>query len=71
MREVYRMLVESRAAASLPKGLGDPLRFGVNATRASVERMIAYSFDQGLISRRPTVDDVYADAVRILGRAAD
>ena len=71
VREVYRMLVESRAAASLPKGLDDPLRFGVNATRASVERMIAYSFDQGLISRRPTVDEVYADAVRILGPAAD
>jgi len=71
VREVYRMLVESRAAASLPNALDDPLRFGVKATRASVERMIAYSFDQGLISRRPTVDEVYAEAVRILGPAAD
>jgi 4,5-dihydroxyphthalate decarboxylase len=71
VREVYRLLVESRAAASLPKGLDDPLRFGVNATRASVERMIAYSFDQRLIIRRPSVDDVYAEAVRILGPAAD
>jgi 4,5-dihydroxyphthalate decarboxylase len=71
VREVYRLLKESRAAATLPAGLDDPLRFGVNATRGSIERMIAYSFDQGLISRRPTVDDVYADAVRILGPAAD
>lgn len=70
VREVYRMLVESRAAASLPHGLDDPLRFGVNATRASVERMIEYSFQQQLISRRPTADDVYAEAVRILGPAA-
>jgi hypothetical protein len=33
--------------------------------------MIAYSFDQGLISRRPDVDEVFAEAVRILGAAAD
>jgi hypothetical protein len=33
--------------------------------------MIAYSFDQRLITRRPSVDDVYAEAVRILGPAAD
>jgi 4,5-dihydroxyphthalate decarboxylase len=71
VREVYRLLKESRAAAALPAGVDDPLRFGVTATRGSIERMIAYSFDQGLISRRPTVDDVFADAVRILGQAAD
>ena len=71
VREVYRLLEESRAAASLPAGVDDPVRFGVNATRESVERMIAYSFDQGLISRRPTVDEVFADAVRILGPAAN
>ena len=70
VREVYRLLVESRAAASLPHGLDDPLRFGVQATRASVEHMIEYSFQQQLISRRPSVDEVYADAVRILGAAA-
>jgi 4,5-dihydroxyphthalate decarboxylase len=71
VREVYRLLKESRAAASLPAGVDDPLRFGVTATRSSVERMIAYSFDQGLISRRPDVDEVFAEAVRILGAAAD
>ena len=71
VREVYRLLKESRAAASLPAGVDDPLRFGVNATRGSVERMIACSFDQGLISRRPPVDDVFAEAVRVLGPAAD
>ena len=71
VREVYRLLVESRAAASLPNGADDPLRFGVHATRGSVERMIEYAFQQQLISRRPSVDDVYSDAVRILGSAAD
>ena len=72
VREVYRLLKESRAAAPIPVGgADDPLRFGVNATRSSVERMIAYSFDQGLITRRPSVDEVFAEAVRILGAAAD
>lgn len=70
VREVYRMLTESRAAAALPTGPDDPLRFGVGATRDSLEQMIAYAFDQGLISRRPTADALFADAVRILGAAA-
>src|SRR6266850_2305575 len=31
VREVYRALKESRAAAALPAGVDDPLRFGVGA----------------------------------------
>jgi len=65
------VLQESRARAALPSGADDPLRFGVSATRRSLEQAIAYSHQQGLISRRPTVDELYADAVRILGAAAD
>jgi 4,5-dihydroxyphthalate decarboxylase len=71
VREVYRLLKESRAAAALPTGADDPLRFGVSATRQSLEHVILYSHQQGLISRRPTVDELFADAVRILGTAAD
>lgn len=70
VREVYRLLKESRAAAALPTGADDPLRFGVNATRRSLEQVILYAHQQGLISRRPTVDELFADAVRILGTAA-
>jgi 4,5-dihydroxyphthalate decarboxylase len=70
VREVYRVLGESRAAAALPSGADDPVRFGVAATRQSLEQMIAYAFEQGLISRRPTADELFADAVRILGAAA-
>jgi len=69
--EVYRLLKESRAAAALPTGADDPLRFGVGATRRSLEQIIVYSHQQGLLSRRPSVDEVFADAVRILGSAAD
>jgi 4,5-dihydroxyphthalate decarboxylase len=70
VREVYRMLKESRAAAALPAGPDDPLRMGVAANRASLEQMVAYAFHQGLISRCPTADELFADAVRILGAAA-
>ena len=69
--EVYRVLGESRAAATLPTGVDDPLRFGVGATRQSLELMVTYAFQQGLISRRPAADELFADAVRILGTAAE
>ena len=71
VHEVYRMLKESRAAAVLPSGLDDPLRVGVSANRRSLDQMVAYAFQQGLISRRPAADELFADAVRILGSAAD
>jgi 4,5-dihydroxyphthalate decarboxylase len=71
VREVYRLLKESRAAAALPDGADDPLRFGVDAIRQSLDHVIAYAWQQGLISRPPTADDVFADAMRILGPAAE
>ena len=69
VREVYRLLKESREAAALPTGSDDPLRFGVSATRRSLEQIITYSHQQQLLSRRPSVDELFADAVRILGTA--
>jgi len=71
VREVYRLLTESRAAAALPTGADDPLRVGVAATRGSLEQMVTYAFQQGLITRRPTADDLFADAARILGPAGN
>jgi len=71
VREVYRVLKESRAAAELPTGPDDPLRFGVGATRRSLEQAVAYAFQQGLISRSPTADELFADARQILGTAAE
>ena len=71
VREVFGVLQASRAVAALPSGADDPLRFGVSATRRSLEQAIAYAHQQGLISRRPTADELYADAVRIIGAAAD
>jgi 4,5-dihydroxyphthalate decarboxylase len=70
VREVYRLLTESWAAATWPAGAA-PLSIGVRAMRRSVEQMVTYASQQGLISRRPTADELFGDAVRILGPAAD
>jgi len=71
VREVYRVLRESRAAAAaVPAGADDPLRFGVGATRRSLEQMVDYAFQQRLISRRPTADELFADALSVLGASA-
>jgi 4,5-dihydroxyphthalate decarboxylase len=71
VREVYRVLKESRDAAPLPTGADDPLRFGVRATRQSLEQIVAYAFEQSLIARRPSADELFDDAVRILGGDAE
>jgi 4,5-dihydroxyphthalate decarboxylase len=71
VREVYRLLTESRAAAALATGPDDPLRVGIAATRRSLEQMVTYAFQQGLITRRPTADELFAVAARILGPAGD
>jgi hypothetical protein len=51
--------------------LEDPLRVGIAATRQSLEQMIAYARQQHLISGSPSADELFADAVRILGAAAE
>jgi 4,5-dihydroxyphthalate decarboxylase len=71
VRELYRVLKASRAAAALPTGVDDPVRFGVRAQRQSLEQMVAYAHQQALISRRFTTDELFADAVRILGTAGE
>jgi 4,5-dihydroxyphthalate decarboxylase len=70
VREVYRLLTESRAAAALPGGADDPLRFGIEAVRGSLAEIASQAFRQGLIPRCPSVDELFADAARVLGAAA-
>ena len=52
IREVYRVLKESRAAAALPTGVDDPVRFGIGAERQSLEQMVTYAL--------PTMSDLAA-----------
>jgi 4,5-dihydroxyphthalate decarboxylase len=67
VREVYRLLKESRMAADLPTGPDAPLRFGIGAVRQSLAQLNAYAAKQHLIPHEFSVDDLFADAARILG----
>ena len=71
VREVYRVLKESRAAAALPTGADDPLRFGIGAIRQSLEQINKYAAAQKLIPRPFSADELFADAARILGPAGE
>lgn len=68
VKEIYRVLKESRRAAppANDNGLLDPLRFGVEANRKSLEIVIDYSFRQKLIPRKFTVDELFDDVTRAL-----
>jgi 4,5-dihydroxyphthalate decarboxylase len=41
--------------------MGDPLPYGMQANRASIEALIAYAVQQQLIPKRPALDEVFAD----------
>ena len=68
VREVFRLLWESKRAANLP-GAGsalDPLRFGIKPIRRALETIIDYSLRQKLIPRRLAVDELFDDTTRAL-----
>ncbi|MEH2476781.1 4,5-dihydroxyphthalate decarboxylase [Nitrobacteraceae bacterium AZCC 2146] len=61
VREVYRMLQESRAAAQ-----GKSPSFSANELTRSLELITRYSAQQGLIPRAYAVDELYDDVTRAL-----
>jgi 4,5-dihydroxyphthalate decarboxylase len=65
VREVYRLLKESAAAAPAGGNAG-AIRFGVEDVRRSLETVIHYSVRQGLIPRAFTVDELFNDVTRSL-----
>lgn len=66
--EIYRMLVESRrAAGEIPAADERDLQpFGFDALELSLRKVIDYAFDQQLIRRRFTTDELYGDVRKIL-----
>jgi 4,5-dihydroxyphthalate decarboxylase len=67
VREVWRMLKESRMRAGLPAGgAGDPNPYGAAANRRNLEIAIDFAARQGLLARPLTVDDLYHDATGAL-----
>jgi len=69
VREIYRMLRESRRVVPPPAdgSVFDPWRFGVEANRDSLNTIIDYSFRQKLIPKLFSVDELFDDCTRALG----
>jgi 4,5-dihydroxyphthalate decarboxylase len=71
VREVYRILKESRDASGIKPGEENPLRFGFAEVSPSVRQVALYALDQKLIPRLLTPEELFADARRILGPAGE
>jgi 4,5-dihydroxyphthalate decarboxylase len=69
VREVYRLFLAAKAASFAETGVPalDPLRFGIEANRRSLEIIIDFAVGQGLLPRRIAVDDLFDDTMRALG----
>ena len=68
VKEVFNLLVESqKRAGTQGTDQGAAIRFGLEATRPSLEIIIDYALRQKLIPRRFTVDELFDDTTRALG----
>ncbi|MEZ2127743.1 MULTISPECIES: ABC transporter substrate-binding protein [unclassified Sinorhizobium] len=67
VREIYRMLLESRDLDTQPVDGLQMRPFGVEALRPSLEMIIDYAFQQKVIGRRLSVDELFDDTTRKLG----
>jgi len=66
-REVFRMVRESRRATDSSKdGKLDPLRFGLENVRKSLQLAIDMSLVQKFIFRKLSVDELFDDTTRVL-----
>jgi 4,5-dihydroxyphthalate decarboxylase len=65
VREVYRLLKQSKAMANLT-GAPDFVPFGVEANRKALEMIIDYAAQQALIPRRFSVDELFDETTRAL-----
>lgn len=61
VREIYRLFLAAKQAAFPVPPSPDPVRFGVEACRVSLEAAIAFSRQQKLISKPVTVDALFAE----------
>lgn len=67
VKEVFNLLVESQKRAEAAGAQPGAIRFGLEATRPSLEILIDYAFRQKLIPRRLAVDELFDDTTRALG----
>ena len=65
VKEIFRLLRESKQAAPVAGDL-DPIQFGIENVRRSLELIINYSTQQRLIANKFPVDDLFDDVTRNL-----
>jgi 4,5-dihydroxyphthalate decarboxylase len=67
VKEIYRLLLQAKSAAGLPKaGEIDFLPFGLEACRPALQTVIKYALQQRLIPRKIEVEDLFDDTTRVL-----
>jgi 4,5-dihydroxyphthalate decarboxylase len=67
MREIFRMLHESKKVAGLPKpGAIDTLPFGYEAVKPALDLLSSYALEMKIIPRRYSVDELFDDTNRAL-----
>ncbi len=68
VRELFRMLLDSKKAAGLPKaGAIDLIPFGFDAVKPALDLMSSYALETKIIPRRLAVEELFDDATRTLG----
>ena len=67
-KEIFRLLLASKRAVKSPtEGTAlDPLRFGIEACRPTLEIIIDHCVRQKLIPKKITVDSLFDDVTRVL-----
>ncbi|MFS8201681.1 hypothetical protein ACLVWQ_23670 [Streptomyces sp. CWNU-52B] len=71
IRDVYRLLREADATVERPEGAPRPTLFGFEELRGPVEFVIDACLAQGLLPRRPDLDEVFGPARELLGHDGD
>jgi len=66
--ELWQALAEEQAVDLIASGASSAL---VVAVPGAIEQIVDYAFQQGLITRRPAVEELFGDAVRVLGAGAE
>ncbi len=62
VREIFRLLQESKKAAGLPKpGAIDTLPFGYDAVKPALDLLSSYALEMRIIPRRYSVDELFDD----------
>jgi 4,5-dihydroxyphthalate decarboxylase len=67
VREVYRMLLDSKKAAGLPKtDVVDTIPFGFDTVKPALELMCSYAFEMKLTPRHYAIEELFDDTTRAL-----